>query len=253
MLRSTNPLNVLSLLCFLAYILLPLSRRNHEDGSDSGTSRDVEMRRLTAIPAEVASGLQFQSVFSVIITRSMRNMLIVVLPMMLAQTQGSSSSSSSSGDVERGAIIAMPPESSNGEGEIIAMPAESCNGQALSGGERTRGMDKEHSILLNPQSLGLKVLGIWIVPTLIGAMSYISQVVVANGHAKPKQKLLLHICSGVTVATCVPGVVLFIFCIIQWKKNPIRDLIIKWMIILGFGSAVVNIVGPVIAFGFFYW
>ncbi|KAK9105782.1 hypothetical protein Scep_022626 [Stephania cephalantha] len=117
-------------------------------------------------------------------------------------------------------------------------------------------MNGEYSCPPNPQSLGLKVVGIWVVPTLIGAISYInySSVAIGNRHAKPKQKLLLSICSGVALATCVLGGVLFIFCIIQWKKNSGRvGLITNCMIILGFGSALMNIVVPAIAFGFLYY
>ncbi|KAK9115007.1 hypothetical protein Syun_021804 [Stephania yunnanensis] len=126
--------------------------------------------------------------------------------------------------------------------------------QALLMGESSpTDMNGEYSSPPNPQSLGLKVVGIWIVPTLIGAISYITQVAIGNQHAKPKQRLLLGICSGVALATCVVGGVLFIFCIIQWKKNSGRgSLITNCMIILGFGSAFMNIFVPVIAFGFLY-
>ncbi|KAK9121540.1 hypothetical protein Syun_019157 [Stephania yunnanensis] len=104
-------------------------------------------------------------------------------------------------------------------------------------------MNGEYSSPSNPQPLGLEVVGFWIIPTLIGAISYITQVVIGNQHAKPKQKLLLSICSGVALATCVVGGVLFIFCIIQWKKNSgRRGLINNCMIILGFASAFMNIV-----------
>ncbi|KAK9107903.1 hypothetical protein Syun_023914 [Stephania yunnanensis] len=82
-----------------------------------------------------------------------------------------------------------------------------------------------------------------------GAISYITQVAIGNQHAKPKQKLLLSICSGVALATCVVGGVLFIFCIIQWKKNSgRRGLINNCMMILGFASAFMNIVVPAFAF-----
>ncbi|KAK9111746.1 hypothetical protein Scep_019265 [Stephania cephalantha] len=98
-------------------------------------------------------------------------------------------------------------------------------------------MNGEYSSPPNPQPLGLQVVGIWIIPTLIGAISYITQVAIGNQHAKPKQKLILSIFSGVALATCVVGDdmkphkvavnVLNILCkvIPTWKIVPTQDVI----------------------------